>query len=72
MDDCTCRILGLPCECPKPGRPAFRPCGTLAAWRRHYRHGETPCQACKQAWSRWWQDRGSALRRARRQQAQAA
>lgn len=25
------------------------PCGTLAAARRHYRHGEPLCKACKQA-----------------------
>lgn len=25
------------------------PCGTLAACRRHYRHGEKPCEACKAA-----------------------
>lgn len=26
-----------------------RPCGTLAAYRRHYRHGEQPCRQCRQA-----------------------
>jgi len=25
----------------------LRPCGTLAALRRHQVHGETPCQLCK-------------------------
>jgi hypothetical protein len=24
----------------------LQPCGTLAAARRHYRHGEKPCPAC--------------------------
>ena len=27
----------------------MRPCGTLAAYRRHLRHGETPCAECRQA-----------------------
>jgi hypothetical protein len=26
-----------------------RPHGTIAAYRRHYRHGEKPCEACRQA-----------------------
>ena len=26
-----------------------QPCGTMAAWHRHYRAGETPCGACKKA-----------------------
>lgn len=26
-----------------------KPCGTVAAYFRHYRHGEKPCQACKEA-----------------------
>lgn len=30
-----------------PGR--LKPCGTLAAYRRHGRHGEKPCQPCRQA-----------------------
>ncbi|WP_206442567.1 WhiB family transcriptional regulator [Streptomyces boncukensis] len=25
------------------------PCGTRAAYRRHQRHGETPCAACRRA-----------------------
>jgi hypothetical protein len=33
-----------------------KPCGTLSAYRRHYRHGEKPCLACRQARSRQWQD----------------
>lgn len=67
--DGNCALLGLPCECaPRPpGRPAFRPCGTMAAYRRHQRHGETPCRECKQAFSRWWQDRGRELRAAARE-----
>ena len=26
-----------------------KPHGTPAAYRRHYRHGEKPCEACRQA-----------------------
>jgi hypothetical protein len=37
-------------------RWAEKPCGTLAAYRRHYRHGEKPCESCRQACSRWEQD----------------
>lgn len=25
------------------------PCGTMAAARRHYRNGEKPCEACREA-----------------------
>lgn len=32
----------------QPGRP-LRPCGTLAAYRRHLRAGETPCVDCSDA-----------------------
>ena len=27
----------------------LEPCGTLAAWRRHQRHGEAPCPPCVEA-----------------------
>ncbi len=27
----------------------LKPCGTHAAYRRHLRRGETPCDACRQA-----------------------
>jgi hypothetical protein len=27
----------------------LKPCGTRAAYRRHRRHGETPCQPCRAA-----------------------
>jgi hypothetical protein len=33
----------------QPGRPASQPCGTRAAYRRHLRAGEVPCQPCKDA-----------------------
>jgi hypothetical protein len=32
-----------------PGRPAVQPCGTYAAYKRHLRKGEAPCNLCKQA-----------------------
>lgn len=31
------------------GRQKFAPCGTLAAARRHYRAGESLCEACRHA-----------------------
>lgn len=33
----------------QPGRPATQPCGTTAAYRRHERRGEPPCQPCRDA-----------------------
>jgi hypothetical protein len=33
----------------KPGRPVSAGCGTLSAYRRHLRHGEQPCAACRAA-----------------------
>jgi hypothetical protein len=27
----------------------LRPCGTTAAHKRHLRHGEEPCEACRKA-----------------------
>lgn len=40
-----------------------RPHGTLAACRRHYRHGEQPCGSSRQAQSRYLQDSGYNARR---------
>ena len=40
----------------------FKPCGTSAAYRRHKRNNETPCDACKEA----EQERTNAYRRANR------
>jgi len=37
-----------------------QPHGTPAAYRRHYRHGEKPCEACRQAENRRWQSRRAA------------
>jgi hypothetical protein len=31
------------------GRPATKPCGTEAAYRRHLRNGEPPCDRCRAA-----------------------
>lgn len=46
------------------GRPTPQPCGTPAAYRRHFTHGETPCDACRVA--------DGAHRRARRAERDAA
>lgn len=27
----------------------LKPCGTVSAYQRHLRHGETPCDACREA-----------------------
>ena len=35
----------------QPGPKPVRPCGTLAAHRRHVRHGEAPCAACRAAYN---------------------
>ena len=40
----------------EPGRsgpPVSQPCGTVAAYKRHQRHGEPPCEACRAAWSEY-------------------
>jgi hypothetical protein len=42
---------------------ALRPCGTLAAYRRHLRHSEKPCEPCAQANRRDWADRRARNRR---------
>ena len=36
--------------------PITRPCGTYAAYRRHKRKGEDPCEACAAAWAEWQRD----------------
>lgn len=40
-----------------------RPCGTEAAYRRHYRRGEKPCAACREANRRASQARYEARKR---------
>jgi hypothetical protein len=34
-----------------------KPCGTEAAYRRHLRHGEQPCEACTKATRTGWKAR---------------
>lgn len=34
----------------------LRPCGTVAAYVRHRRRGEAPCQACRDANARYYAD----------------
>ena len=38
----------------------LKPFGTLAAYRRHLRHSEKPCDACARANRRAWADRRTA------------
>lgn len=40
---------------------ALAPCGTVAAYRRHQRHGETPCNACREAMAAAARDRRAGL-----------
>ena len=35
----------------RAGRPVTAPCGTQAAYKRHQRNGEEPCDPCRAAWS---------------------
>lgn len=39
----------------KRGAPprAPLPCGTIAAYRRHQRAHEPPCQPCRDVWAAW-------------------
>jgi hypothetical protein len=45
-----------------------KPCGTTVAYRRHLRHGEPPCEACRQANNRASQDRYDPAKRQQRHQ----
>lgn len=49
--------------------PTLRPCGTVAAFQRHVRDGETPCGPCRAAKNdasrRWAQDQARQRFRAR-------
>ncbi len=47
----------------EPPARHLRPCGTLAAYRRHLRHGERPCERCKAANAARWHVRTARLRR---------
>lgn len=42
---------------PRGDWAALKPCGTTAAYRRHLRHGERPCEHCRQAEARLHQER---------------
>lgn len=48
--------------------PTWRvqPCGTPAAFRRHYRNGQKPCQACREAFN-LYQQRVTDERRRRKE-----
>jgi hypothetical protein len=43
-----------------------KPCGTIAAWRRHQRRGEPIDDKCRAARSRWLRRQRARARRARR------
>jgi len=43
------RLRGGPPRVPKP-------CGTVAAYRRHQRAGEAPCEPCRAAWAAYQRD----------------
>ena len=47
----------------QPGRPAVQPCGTVAAYKRHLRHGEQPCVACRTANATWHRERYAAAKK---------
>lgn len=49
----------------KVGRPVTATCGTVAAYKRHVRHGETPCQPCRDAWAAYQRERYKRIRRAK-------
>lgn len=44
IDECAELLARL--DLPKPERKDLKPCGTPAAYQRHIRHGEKPCQPC--------------------------
>lgn len=45
------------------GPRPLKPCGTRAAYQRHRRNGEKPCDACRQAESRAERERTRRLRK---------
>lgn len=45
-------IAAAPVPLNARGPEPTEPCGTRAAYRRHQRHGQTPCAACRAAESR--------------------
>jgi hypothetical protein len=45
-------------------RRGLKPCGTVGAYWRHRRHGETPCAACEDAYRDYGLARSAARTRA--------
>lgn len=41
----------------------LQPCGTVAAYKRHVRHGEEPCAACRAAWADYQRQRYQTRKR---------
>ena len=59
-------VPGRPtCSLPKPRSPNGRS-GTLAGYKEHIRYGETPCDACYQAYAQYHRDYRKKLSRTRR------
>lgn len=46
------------------GRPITAECGTVSAYKRHQRKGETIDQACREAWSTYQRERYQARKNA--------
>jgi hypothetical protein len=44
----------------RTGRIPLQPCGTTAAYQRHMRHDEDPCEACREANRRSLRERRAA------------
>lgn len=42
-----------------------QPCGTPAAYLRHTRHGEPPCDPCRHAWNTYYRARRAAKKSAK-------
>lgn len=40
-----------------PGPAPSAPCGEPSAYRRHLRHGEPACDACKAGWAKYNRER---------------
>lgn len=43
----------------------LKPCGTPAAFARHKRHREEPCEACRAAWNEYYREWDRENRRIR-------
>ena len=51
----------------QPGPPASEPCGTYAAFKRHERRDETPCDECRDAYRAYQRDLYARRKTARAQ-----